>query len=100
MKLGLLRSAIRAHKGPVTTRIAFADQDDVGFVLEPLEITKQSLLAALEKAFPDGRTVETNLKLDGSALTREVGGRVPPTPIAGSPAAEEEESSDLDDLLG
>lgn len=63
MKLGPLKSAIRKLKG--SPKVGGIHHTDVGAIeLTDLEVSKQSMLAAIDRAFPDEtRGTETGLIL-------------------------------------
>lgn len=111
MKLGALNSAIRSMKGAPKTAGRFWLEDGAEIVLHDLEITKQSLLAALKEVFPDGRSAETGLRLrdDGhivadadQAQARELSERGDHAEARELTADDHAQDTDdpLDDLLG
>lgn len=97
MKLGALKSSIRALANAPTVRIAYTDPaTGEGFVLENLPVTKQGLLAELDRVFPGGKAVETHLFLNAEGgLHREDGGRPPPEPEAQEAVEEADELAEL-----
>lgn len=99
MKLTALNTAIRKKEGPPMFDLRFFVCLDDGqpcheVILNGLEITKQSLLAALKAAFPDGgRSTETGLRLNPTT------GHLEREPADGEEVAEVA-ADDLDDILG
>lgn len=89
MKRSTLNTAIRKHGGPVTINGPFGLCD--------LEVTKQSLIAALEQQWPgDSRTTEVPLRLHHGHLCHESDSAAPDPldDILGGAATA------LDDVLG
>lgn len=73
MKLTALNTAIRKNDGPPRIDLRFNIDTPEQIELYGLEVTKQSLLASLKAAFPDGgRSTETGLYLrEDGYLRRE-----------------------------
>lgn len=66
MKLGPLKSAIRAHQGSVKVNAKFP-----GGTAQLVGLVKSELLTALDAAYPGGRSAETGLALVDGVLDYE-----------------------------
>lgn len=90
MKFGALNAAIRKMQGAPKANLNYHPEGEEDVELFDLEITKQSLLCALKRKFPDGeRGTETGLRLKDT-------GHI----VATTAADEAPESDALDDVLG
>lgn len=103
MKLGALKVAIRKLKG--SPKVGGTHHTDVGPVeLTDLEVTKQSMIAAIDRAFPDGsKATETGLWLKpnghiGVEGVEDTVGEYSQEPVEG--AAPEAADDELEDVLG
>lgn len=96
MKLSALNTAIRTLKGaPKLNMVYFRDTENEVQLLD-LEISKQSLLAALKVAYPEGKNADTGLRLGEGGLLMRVDANPTPAPAE----VEVEDDDHLDDLFG